>query len=121
MIRKIAKAAVDLWGLEDQMLMVGEEGIELAHAILKWRRAWKKYNERGISLTREYDDTETIESKAVSRNLEKATANVRKEAMQVLFMIEQLRLMQPGDYESILEGVLLDARMLLENRGVVIK
>jgi len=37
---KVLKAAVDLWGLEPQMLMVGEEAVELSHAVFKWRRAY---------------------------------------------------------------------------------
>ena len=52
MMREISQAAVEIWGLEAQMLMVAEEGVEVAHAILKWRRAWKRYNKRGVSLTR---------------------------------------------------------------------
>ena len=115
-LQEVAQAAVDTWGLEAQMLMVAEEGIELAHAVLKWRRAWKKYNKSGISLTRDEDDTLT--NKAVARSLEKATKNVQTEAAQVLLMIAQLQIMQPADYDTILEAVVLDCRQLLENRGV---
>lgn len=37
-MREISIAAVDIWGLEAQMLMVAEEAVEVAHAIMKWRR-----------------------------------------------------------------------------------
>jgi len=117
-MRDISRAAVDTWGIEDQMLMVAEEGIELSHAILKWRRAWKKYNKAGISLIREDDP---LESKAYQRALEKRVKAVQKEAMQIFFMLDQLQVMLPGDYESILEEVLVDCTHLLRERGVDIK
>lgn len=115
-MRKISQAAVDIWGLEPQMLMVAEEATELAHAVLKWRRAWKRYNKRGVSLTR-LEENGAIEEKAYARALEKATENIRVEAMQMLFMIDQLQVMQPGNYESILEKELMDTRQLLISRG----
>lgn len=114
-------AAVELWGVEDQMLMVAEEGVELAHAVMKWRRAWKKYNKAGISLTREGDSIEaSVETQAHQRYLVKMTENLRKEAMQTLYMIDQLQVMHPGDYEGVLEEVLADAAQKLRNRGVEI-
>lgn len=113
-MREISQSAVDLWGLEPQMLMVAEESVELTHAILKWRRAWKKYNSQGVPTTREQD----IKSKAISRALERAIENVKLEAMQVFFMIDQLHVMLPGDYESILEIVLDECAQRLRNRGV---
>ena len=117
MIRKVSTAAVDHWGIEAQMLMVAEEAVELAHAVLKWRRAWKKYNKTGASLTR---DEDPIESKAHQRYLEKTIKAVRTEAMQTFFMLDQLQVMLPGDYESILETVINDCALLLQNRGVEI-
>lgn len=119
-MREISKVAVETWGLEAQMLMVGEEASELDHAIHKWWRAWKKYNEKGISLTRSEDELDTLESKAHQRYLEKTIKAVKTEAMQMLFMIDQLQVMQPGDYESILEDVLKDATNLLRQRGAKI-
>jgi hypothetical protein len=116
-IRDVSRAAVDHWGIEAQMLMVAEEAIELSHAILKWRRAWKKYNRIGASLTR---DDDPIESKAYQRTLEKRIKNVQKEAMQLFFMLDQLQVMLPGDYESILEEVINDCADLLHSRGVAI-
>jgi len=118
MMRDISKAAVDTWGMEDQMLMVAEEAVELSHAVLKWRRAWEKYNKAGISLTREEDP---LESKAYQRSLEVTVKAVKKEAMQVFFMLDQLQVMLPGDYESVLEGVLADCAQLLRNRGIEVK
>ncbi len=120
MMRRLSKAAVETWGLEAQMLMVGEEASELDHAIHKWLRAWKKYNKKGISLTRSVDEIEDLEDKAIARYLQTAIKNVQKEAMQVFFMLDQLQVMQPGDYESILEDVLKDAMNLLRQRGVEI-
>ena len=118
MMRDISRAAVDTWGIEDQMLMVVEEAVELSHAVLKWRRAWKKYNKAGISLIREDDP---VESKAYQRTLENRIKDVRKEAMQMFFMLDQLQVMLPGDYESVLEEVLADCAQLLRNRGVEFK
>ena len=99
------------------MLMVAEETVELSHAVLKWRRAWKKYNQTGASLTR---DDDQIESKAHQRALEKRVKKVKEEAMQLFFMLDQLQVMLPGDYESILEEVIIDCAQLLKNRGVEI-
>lgn len=113
MMREISKAAVETWGLEDQMFMVGEEASELAHAIFKWRRAWKKYNEVDAEMN-------LLERKAFQRAYLKAVKHVQIEAMQVTFMIDQLKVMQPEDYESILEDVLKDAMNLLRQRGVEI-
>ena len=120
MMRKISQAAVNLWGIEAQMLMVGEEASELDKAVHKWWRAWKKYNEKGISLTRSEDEIENLEDKAHQRYLEKTIKDVKTEAMQVFFLIDQLQVMLPGDYESILEDVLKDATNLLRQRGVEI-
>lgn len=101
------------------MLMVAEEATELAHAVLKWRRAWRRYNKRGVSLTRlEGDDP--LEEKAYARALEKVTQNLRVESMQMLFMLDQLQVMQPGDYESILEAEVEDCANLLRQRGAEI-
>lgn len=116
-MRDISRAAVDTWGMEDQMLMVAEEAVELSHAVLKWRRALKKYNTAGISLIRE----DAIEPKAYQRYLEKTVKEVKTEAMQMFFMLDQLQVMLPGDYESVLEEVLADCAQLLRNRGVEIK
>ena len=99
------------------MLMVAEECIEVSHAVLKWRRAWKKYNKTGASLTR---DDDPIESKAHQRALENRVKKVKEEAMQLFFMLDQLQVMLPGDYESILEGVIHDTIDLLKTRGVII-
>lgn len=121
MMREISQAAVDTWGLEAQMLMVAEEGLELAHAVLKWRRAWKKYSKTGASLTRdELSEDEILTEKAHARYLLKAVKQVQIEAMQVTFMIDQLKIMQPGDYQTILEDELKDAMSLLRQRGVEI-
>lgn len=121
MMREIAKAAVEHWGLEAQMLMVAEEGIELAHAVLKWRRAYIKYSQTGALMTRDdQTDDEILIDKAHSRTLLKTIKNVQVEAMQVIFMIEQLKIMQPGDYQTILEDELKDCASLLRQRGVKI-
>ena len=110
-------AAVNHWGIEAQMLMVAEECVEVTHAVLKWRRAWKKYNKTGASLTR---DDDPIESKAHQRALESRVKKVKEEAMQLFFMLDQLQVMLPGDYESILEEVIHDTIALLKIRGVII-
>lgn len=115
-MREISKAAVDTWGLEAQMWMVGEEASELDQAVHKWWRAWKKYNKAGVSLIRE----DTTEAKAYQRALQKRIKAVQKESMQVLFMIDQLQVLLPGDYESLLDEVLEDCKQLLRNRGVEI-
>lgn len=121
MMRNISQAAVDTWGLEAQMLMVAEEALELGHAVLKWRRAWMKYSMTGASLTRDdIGEDEILAEKAYARALAKAVKQVQIEAMQVTFMIDQLKLMQPGDYQSILEDELKDAMNLLRQRGVEI-
>jgi len=73
-MREISQIAVETWGLEAQMLMVAEEATEVAHAVLKWRRAWKKYNKRGISLTR-LEENEIIEENAYARQLEKTASD----------------------------------------------
>lgn len=113
MMRKISKAAVDTWGLEAQMFMVGEEAGELSDSIFKWRRAWKKYNKVDAEMNLD-------ERKAIQRAYLKAVKHVQKEAMQVTFMIDQLKVLQPEDYESILEEVLADCTQRLTNRGVKI-
>lgn len=113
MMREISKAAVDTWGLEAQMFMVGEEAGELSDSIFKWRRAWKKYNEVDAEM-------DLNERKVFQRAYLKAVKHVQKEAMQVTFMIDQLKVLQPGDYESILEDVLKDAMNRLRQRGVEI-
>ena len=120
-MREISQDAVDLWGIEAQMLMVAEEATEVAHAVLKWRRAWKRYNSMGISLSRE-DLTETalLRNKAHERNLAKRVQALQTEAMQMLFMLDQVQIMHPGQYEDILQGVLNDARQRIaerQNRG----
>lgn len=119
MMRKVSEAAVEIWGLEAQMLMVAEEAVELSHAVLKWRRTWKRYNKRGVSLTRLEED-ESLEKKAYARALDKAVQHLQTEAVQMLFMIDQLQVMQPGDYESLLEKEVKDTMDLLRNRGVEI-
>ena len=121
-MREISKAAVETWGMEDQMLMVAEEALELSHAVLKWRRAWKRYSMTGASLTRDDvgEEDEILTEKAHARALAKAVKQVQIEAMQVTFMIDQLKLMQPGDYQQILEDELKDAVNLLRQRGVEI-
>ena len=112
---KVLKAATDLWGLEPQMMMVGEEAVELAHAIFKWRRAYTKYVEcPGM------DDNDGIERMAISRALVKATDKVRDEAMDALLMIDQLKMMQPADYDTLYEEKLEACAQKLRNRGVKI-
>jgi len=121
MMRNISQAAVDTWGLEAQMLMVAEEALELGHAVLKWRRAWKRYSRTGASLTRDdIGEDEILAEKAHARTLAKAVKHVQVEAMQVTFMIDQLKLMQPGDYQQILEDELKDTMNLLRQREVEI-
>lgn len=117
-MRDVSRAAVDRWGIEDQMLMVSEEAVELSHAVHKWRRAWKKYNKKGISLTR--DEEDPLTNKAAQRTLEKAVQHVKEEATQMFFMLDQLQVMLPGDYEGLLEATLEDCAQLLRNRGVEI-
>lgn len=118
-MREISVKAVETWGLEAQMLMVAEEGTEIAHAVLKWIRAYKRYNKKGVALTREnLSDDEKLRNKAYERYLAKKVFEVQKEAMQMLFMIDQLQVMLPGKYEEILEEVLVDATDRLRERGV---
>jgi len=121
MMREISKAAVETWGLEAQMFMVAEEANELAHAVHKWWRAWKRYSGTGASLTRDdLSEDEVLAEKAHARYLLKVTKRLQVEAMQVTFMIDQLKLMQPGDYQQILEDELKDTMNLLRQRGVEI-
>lgn len=110
---KVLKAAHDLWGLEPQMLMVGEEATELTHAIFKWRRAYRKY----LACP---DDADELERTAISRALGKAAEKVRDEAMDVQFMIDQLKMMQPADYDTLYEKKLQACAQKLMNRGVKI-
>ena len=110
---KVLKAAHDLWGLEPQMLMVGEESTELAHAIFKWHRAYRKY----LVLP---DDADEFERKGTSRVLVKAADKVRDEAMDVQLMIDQLKIMQPADYDTLYEKKLQACAQKLINRGVKI-
>ena len=56
----------------------------------------------------------------MKKNRARARKNVQVEAMQVTFMIEQLKLMQPGDYQTILEDELKDCANMLRQRGVEI-
>ena len=116
-MRNISIAAVSLWGHEDQMLMVAEEALELAHAVHKWRRAYKKYNRAGVNLTRVQETTEKLETRAHQRYLEKCEEAVQLEAMQLLFMIDQLQVMLPGCYDEILDDVLRDATKRIQERG----
>ena len=117
-MRKLSIAAIELWGLEDQMMMVAEEAIEVAHAVMKWRRAHKRYNKAGITLTREtLSENDVLTNKAHERALAERVFNLQKEAMQMLFMIDQLQVMLPGKYEEILDEVLLDARDRITERG----
>ena len=121
MMREISKAAVETWGTEAQMFMVAEEALELAHAVHKWWRAWKRYSGTGSSLTRDdLGEDEILAEKAHARYLLKVTKQLQVEAMQVIFMIDQLKLMQPGDYQQILEDELKDTMNLLRQRGVEI-
>ncbi len=121
MMREISKAAVETWGLDAQMLMVAEEALELAHAVLKWRRAYKKYSSTEASLTSaDLGENEYLAEQAHARVLLKAVKHVQIEAMQVIFMIDQLKLMQPGDYQKILEDELKDTMNRLRQKGVEI-
>ncbi len=110
---KVLKAALDLWGLEPQMLMVGEEATELTHAIFKWRRAYRKYWTCP-------DDADELERKGISRALVKATDKVRDEAMDVQLMIDQLKIMYPADYDTLYEEKLQACAQKLMNLGVKI-
>ncbi len=121
MMREISKVAVDTWGTEAQMWMVAEEALELAHAVHKWWRAWKRYSATGASLTRDdLSEDEILVEKAHARYLLKVTKQLQVEAMQVTFVIDQLKLMQPGDYQQILEDELKNAVSLLRQRGAKI-
>lgn len=120
MMRRISEAAIDIWGFEAQMLMVAEEALELAHAIMKHRRAFKRYSASGATLTRDEDAIDALGEKAYARNLAKVSKQVQVEAMQVTFMIDQLKLMLPGDYTTILEAELEDTANLLRQRGAKI-
>lgn len=126
MMRQISQACIDIWGFDAQMLMVAEEALELAHAVLKHRRAFKRYSASGASLTRdeEFRDVDYVDphtrqltEKAHARVLAKVIKSVQTEAMQVTFMIDQLKLMLPGDYTTILEAELEDTANLLRQRG----
>jgi len=117
-MRKLSIAAVELWGLEDQMMMVAEEAVEVAHAVMKWRRANKRYNKAGVTLSREnLSENEVLQKKAHENALAQRVYNLQKEAMQMLYMIDQLQVMLPGKYEDILEEVLMDARDKITERG----
>ena len=128
-MRDVSRAAVERWGMEDQMLMVAEEALELSHAVLKHRRALKKYNEsqailekavseEGLDLSHISLDRRVLKKNESTANLTKAIRAVQLEAMQTLFMLDQLQVMLPGNYESVLETVLADAAQRLRNRGV---
>jgi len=117
-MRNLSIAAVELWGLEDQMMMVAEEAVEVAHAVMKWRRANKRYNKAGVTLSREnLSETEVLRKKAHENELAQRVLNLQTEAMQMLYMIDQLQVMLPGKYEDILQKVLMDARAKIIERG----
>lgn len=42
----LALSGVDRWGKASQMLMIAEESTEVAHAVLKWVRAFDSFSEK---------------------------------------------------------------------------
>ena len=106
-------AAHSRWGLEPQMLMVGEEAVELAHAIFKWRRANKKY----LDVT---PDASKAEKQEALNKLLDAIAHVKDEAMDALLMIDQLKVMYPDDYDALYDEKLQACAEKLRSRGVQI-
>jgi len=42
----LAKAGVEKYGKIKQMLMIAEESTEVAHAVLKWKRAFDRFSEK---------------------------------------------------------------------------
>lgn len=88
--RELYEQAMETWGGEAQMLMVGEEALELGHAIFKWHRAWRKHNK--------YRDFDT------QIELNKAIEHLIGEAMDVRLMLQQLEILQPGPYQDVFEA-----------------
>lgn len=115
-VREVSKAAVKTWGLEPQMLMLGEESSELDHAVHKWHRAHLKYMNFGVVTTRQ----QQIEYKVVTRDLKDAEKHLIKEAMDVALMLAQLEVMIPADYDTAYEKVIQACAVKLRTRGVEI-
>jgi len=110
---EILDAAYHTWGLVPQMLMVGEESVELAHAIFKWNRARRRLNEVDAEM-------DLVERKAIQRAFKKAEENVIDEAMDVRLMLRQLEVMLPGKYVDVYEEKLMATVQKLRNEGVQI-
>lgn len=110
---EILDAAYHTWGLEPQMLMVGEESVELAHAIFRWRRARARLNKVDAEM-------DLDERKEIQRAFVKAEEKVIDEAMDVRLMLRQLEVMLPGKYVDIYQEKLQEAAKKLRNAGVQI-
>lgn len=91
--------AVEVWGKKPQLSMVEEEALELAMAIIKLRRARRRYNR----LSR-YEDPLKIE--AVEKLLTKAKKNVIEEWADVTLMLQQLPYVLEGEYQQVLTDTL---------------
>lgn len=83
------KAAIDEWGSDAQLRMVGEEATELSLAIYKLLRARAKV--RGLR-----PDMSDIERLAVEHD--KALDAVVSEACDVWIMLEQLKVLIPTNW-----------------------
>jgi len=110
---EILDAAYHTWGLVPQMLMVGEESVELCHAIFKWRRARARLNKVDAEM-------DLVHRQAIQRAFVKAEEKVIDEAMDVRLMLRQLEVMLPGKYVDVYEEKLQAAAQKLRNAGVQI-
>lgn len=98
--RDIAEVGLTRWGKVPQMLMIAEESVEVAHAILKWRRAYDSFiHAHNTDKTQTLLDTE---------------AALMLEIQQLRLVLEIAPIVLPypkQDWDSINAGVLADARV----------
>lgn len=113
-MKRVFEAALEEWGLVPQMLMVAEEAVELAHAVLKWRRAHAKW-ETFPPAERMDQYREYLEAYAA---LSKAGRKVIDEASDVRLMLDQLEILLPGNYEGAYEEKLQACIDKLRSKGV---
>lgn len=109
---EVLKAFLGVESLEFQMLHVAEMSTDLTKAIFEWHRAYKKYWKCS-------DDADDTVRMAISRVLKKAAAKVSDRAMEVLLMIDILKMLQPADYVTLYEERLKILARDLKNRGAL--
>ena len=109
---EVLKAALAAWPLEIQMLNIAEKSTDLTKAIFECHRAYKKYWKCP-------DDADDTVCMAISRALKKAAANVADKAMEVLLMIDLLKMLYPADYVTLYEEKLQAFAQDLKNRGAM--